>query len=231
MDNKKNTVLLTVIAVATLLVAVVGATFAYFTAQGGTGSTANVTVTTGTAASSQFGSFGAINIYADATTFSDTGEWAGTADGERTKHTGTSTGNVSWTAPGATANTTPSEADRTFCYTAMLNITANNFEVSADNTEGKAELEFTAVKTPYNDTENPVTIIDKMDITTTDTDVKIPTTVGGSDYTHKIIAEAGQTKADDWSLTVTLVNYNFNQNENTGKNFTGVIKFDKVDCQ
>ena len=34
MDNKKNTILLTVIAVATLLVAVVGATFAYFTAQG-----------------------------------------------------------------------------------------------------------------------------------------------------------------------------------------------------
>ena len=32
MDNKKNTILLTVIAVATLLVAVVGATFAYFTA-------------------------------------------------------------------------------------------------------------------------------------------------------------------------------------------------------
>ena len=30
MENKKNTILLTVIAVATLLVAVVGATFAYF---------------------------------------------------------------------------------------------------------------------------------------------------------------------------------------------------------
>jgi hypothetical protein len=33
MENKSNTLLLTVIAVATLLVAVIGATFAYFTAQ------------------------------------------------------------------------------------------------------------------------------------------------------------------------------------------------------
>lgn len=47
--EKKNTVLLTVIAVATLLVAVVGATFAYFTATttpNGNGGEADVTTTT-----------------------------------------------------------------------------------------------------------------------------------------------------------------------------------------
>lgn len=47
--EKKNTVLLTVIAVATLLVAVVGATFAYFTATTtptGNGGTTDVTTTT-----------------------------------------------------------------------------------------------------------------------------------------------------------------------------------------
>ena len=47
--DKKNTMLLTVIAVATLLVAVVGATFAYFTATANTNNTtAGVTATTGT---------------------------------------------------------------------------------------------------------------------------------------------------------------------------------------
>ncbi len=48
--EKKNTVLLTVIAVATLLVAVVGATFAYFTAANGTNGNAagNVNVNTAT---------------------------------------------------------------------------------------------------------------------------------------------------------------------------------------
>lgn len=43
--EKKNTILLTVIAIATLLVAVVGATFAYFTAQVTTTNDANSTVT------------------------------------------------------------------------------------------------------------------------------------------------------------------------------------------
>ena len=43
--EKKNTILLTVIAVATLLVAVVGATFAYFTATTQTGTGAGTTAT------------------------------------------------------------------------------------------------------------------------------------------------------------------------------------------
>ena len=50
--DKKNTILLTVIAVATLLVAVVGATFAYFSVTGtGEGSTAAITSTTGSVGS------------------------------------------------------------------------------------------------------------------------------------------------------------------------------------
>lgn len=46
-NNKQNSVLLIIIAVATLLVAVVGATFAYFTANKPTGSTAEVKTTSG----------------------------------------------------------------------------------------------------------------------------------------------------------------------------------------
>ena len=45
--DKKNTMLLTVIAVATLLVAVVGATFAYFSVTGDQSATTNVTAKTG----------------------------------------------------------------------------------------------------------------------------------------------------------------------------------------
>lgn len=219
MENKKNTILLTVIAVATLLVAVVGATFAYFTATGSDSKEGNVTVTTGTAASSEFGTISAINIYADASTFNQTAAKA--EDGLRA-HTGTSEGTVSWTAPGAAGNKTPSEADRTFCYTATLNITANTFErTTALN--GKAELEFTAVK-------GDVTLIDKMDITTTKTNVQIPTGADSSEYTHKIIADAGVQKTDSWKLTVTLLNYDENQNVNAGKQFTGAIAFKKVNC-
>ena len=216
MENKKNTILLTVIAVATLLVAVVGATFAYFTAQGGSASQADVVANTGKAGSSSLGTFKAINIYADASNFAQ-----GKGD-----QTGTSTGTVSWTAPtNATGSTTGvTEADRTMCYTATLAITNNTFVVSKANTTSAAELEFTAVK-------GSETIIDKMNITTTKTNVQIPTTAGGKDYTHKLVADAGATVSDSWTLTVTLKNLGVDQNDNTGKNFEGAVKFDKTSCK
>ena len=219
MENKKNTILLTVIAVATLLVAVVGATFAYFTAQGGSGTTGTITVSTGTAASSDFGTFGAINIYADATTFAK-----GQPDA-----TGTSTGKVSWTAPGATTTTTPSLADRTFCYTADLVITANTFTKSAAAGASDKELYFTAVK-------NSETIISEQSLvelpagTAVIGTINIPTAAGGSTLKHTLTADAGKTVSDDWTLTVTLLNYDEDQNVNAGKQFTGAVKFDKTSC-
>lgn len=214
MENKKNTILLTVIAVATLLVAVVGATFAYFTAQGGSASQADVVVNTGKAGSSSLGTFKAINIYADATNFAQ-----GKGD-----QSGTSTGTVEWTAPTNVKGGEVAEADRTMCYTATLEITNNTFVKSAANTTDAAELEFTAVK-------GSTTIIDKMDITTTKTNVQIPTTAGGTDYTHKLVADAGVTVSDSWTLTVTLKNLGIDQNDNTGKNFEGAVKFDKTNCK
>ena len=219
MENKKNTILLTVIAVATLLVAVVGATFAYFTASGAQGTTGNVTVSTGTAASSEFGVIKALNLYADATTFAQGG-----AD-----VTGETTGSVKWTAPGATQEHTPDEAERSFCYTAALNITANTFTVSAANTEKLNELEFTAKK-------GEKVLLDKVSLVDMDTkagktgSINIPTTADGSEYTHKLIADAGASLTDEWTITVTLKNLDMNQNENTGKQLTGQIAFTKVSC-
>src|SRR5574344_1462561 len=52
--ERKNTVLLTVIAVATLLVAVIGATFAYFTATAGGSGTTPVSVTTSSVGATSF---------------------------------------------------------------------------------------------------------------------------------------------------------------------------------
>ncbi len=219
MENKKNTILLTVIAVATLLVAVVGATFAYFTASGAQGTTGNVTVSTGTAASSEFGVIKALNLYADASTFAQGG-----AD-----VTGETTGTVKWTAPGATQEHTPDEAERSFCYTAALNITANTFTVSAANTEKLNELEFTAKK-------GEKVLLDKVSLVDMDTkagktgSINIPTTADGSEYTHKLIADAGASLTDEWTITVTLKNLDMNQNENTGKQLTGQIAFTKVNC-
>ncbi len=216
MENKKNTILLTVIAVATLLVAVVGATFAYFTAQGGSASQAPVTVSTGTAGSSSLGTFTAISIYADANSFA---QGKGNA-------TGTSTGTVAWTAPGVAADASSNdltEADRSFCYTASLAVTKNDFVYSSTNTDHAAELTLTAKK-------NDVVVLDGKDITVGTASVSIPTEKDGDVMTHKLVAEAGATKSDKWELTVTLVNLGVDQNDNTSKQFTGAVKFDKTNC-
>lgn len=211
MDNKKNTILLTVIAVATLLVAVVGATFAYFTAQGGDAVSKQVNVITGTAGNSSFAIDGAINIYADATTFA---QGKGNA-------TGSSNGTVSFTAPGAAGGQTPDAADLQFCYSVSLNITANDFVYTVDESTPELTLDVTKEGTA---------VIAAMDITTKKGEIKIPTTAGETNYVHKITAAAGDTVTEAWKTTVTLINLDSDQNTNTGKNLTGVLKFDKANC-
>ena len=211
MDNKKNTILLTVIAVATLLVAVVGATFAYFTAQGGDAVSKQVNVITGTAGNSSFAIDGAINIYADATTFA---QGKGNA-------TGSSNGTVSFTAPGTAGGQTPDAADLQFCYSVSLNITANDFVYTVDESTPELTLDVTKEGTA---------VIAAMDITTKKGEIKIPATAGETNYVHKITAAAGATVTEAWKTTVTLINLDSDQNTNTGKNLTGVLKFDKANC-
>ena len=60
--------------------------------------------------------------------------------------------------------------------------------------------------------------------------INIPTTANGSEYTHKLVADAGASLTDNWTITVTLKNLDMNQNENTGKQLTGQIAFTKVKC-
>ena len=211
MENRKNTILLTVIAVATLLVAVVGATFAYFTAQGGSSVQTPVNVTTSTTSNGSFQTSGAITINANQENF---GQDAG-------DQTGQATGTVTYTASGTQASN--------FCYTVTLDITANNFEYT---TEGSTpELTFTAEKEANAASiTSPTTLINAQDITTVTSDIQIPNAVSGSDYVHKISAGQGATVNDQWRFTVTFVNLDSDQNENTGKSFTGQIVFAQTDC-
>lgn len=226
MENRKNTILLTVIAVATLLVAVVGATFAYFTAQGGDAVSKDVSVKTNTTNSAAFKIDSAISITADQDTF---GQDAGDRDG----------------STHATAEFQASDAAAAdFCYNVTLNVTLNDFEKCAEDAEGcnlldtvtdknAAELVFTAKKTVgKTETEagTETTLVNAQDITKTTTDIKIPNAVGGTDYEHKISVAAGVKAVDNWDFTVTFVNLGHDQNYNAGKTFTGAITFDKVTC-
>ena len=214
MENKKNTILLTVIAVATLLVAVVGATFAYFTAQGGTTAQTPVNVTTAQTSNGSFSTSGAITINATQENF---GQGKG-------NQVGTATGTVTYTASSTAASN--------FCYTVGLQVTANNFEYTTE--ESTPELTFTARKSANAaNLDSATTLIDAQDITTTtaSTTIQVPTSVGGGEYNHQINATQGQKITDQWDFTVTLVNLSSDQNENTGKSFTGQIVFTHVDCE
>ena len=77
--SKKNAIVLSIVAVVTLITLVVGATYAYFKAQGGTGSSADVNVTTYTTDMLTFTTGNAISLYADQTSF---GQEKGSLSGE-----------------------------------------------------------------------------------------------------------------------------------------------------
>ena len=215
MENRKNTILLTVIAVATLLVAVVGATFAYFTAQGGSSVQTPVNVNTAQTSNGSFVTNGSITINANQENFY---EGAG-------NQTSTATATVTYTASSTAASN--------FCYTVGLQVTANNFVYTTAPTN-TPELTFTARKSANAaDLTSATTMINQRDITTTtaSTTIQVPNTAEGSEFIHKIDATQGQTINDQWDFTVTLVNLSSDQNENTGKSFTGQIVFTHVECE
>ena len=249
MENRKNTILLTVIAVATLLVAVVGATFAYFTAQGGRTATTNVNVKTSTSSSSSFQLGESLKIDANQDNF----------DTEEALHqTATQTGTVTWTPSNAAE-----DDDLNFCYSVNLNVDTNTFEYIDEEVRNEAQTAGTTIDASWDNTPELVFTISKnsteiktgitgltyanvdasktgtrpavngWDITewgtTGATSVVIPGNSTNQQY-HQITSTAGTAKTDNWSITATLINLDVDQQHNTDKSFTGTLVFAQVDC-
>ncbi len=221
MDNRKNTILLTVIAVATLLVAVVGATFAYFSAQGGGTAFDNIEVKTEAAASSSFSIDKNIAILANMDNFNE--------DNGETQHD-TMTGTVEFTAGTGTG------AQTEFCYTAAL-AWAGMSKDFVDTGSAEADLTLTVTKkTGWNGSgyDSTTTIWDNVDITTSDlraSFTNIPTTTDGGEYTHSFTASAGKMAREQILVTVSF-NYDpdNNQTANAGKTLNGTLTFTQAAC-
>ena len=202
--EKKNTISYTVIAIIVLLVAVIGATFAYFQAQIGAGATANVTVTTQTTDSL---AFNAANITVGPVTQANFGSGAG---------------NKSQSGSASVVLTASNTGSSTYCYTAGLSVTSNDFVYTVNNST--PELTVTASK-------NGTNVISNYDITTLTTGtVSFPTALNGSTTKHTITATPSSTTTDSWLVTVTFINLNSDQQANTGKTFSGNVVFTKVTC-
>ncbi len=211
--ERKQTLLLTVIAVATLLVAVVGATFAFFTASGTGSADSEVTVTTS--------SIDTVNTTASNLTLQvglTDMLLANGRDDYSARKQATSTITMSaGTGTGGGTNT----------CTYDLSYTPNSgqdFTQSAANTGGLNELTISAVATNPGSgvsSDNAVTEFSLDGITTEQTLID-----GGT------FAVSGVSNTDvlTWTFTVTFYNLAVDQSDNAGATFGGTLSFKNVTC-
>ena len=209
MKNKKA-ITLSVIASLILLSLIIGATYAYFQASGGDGTSANLRVTTYTTDIITFEVGSNVNIETNATLFSHgKGNASGTTFARAT----------------LTANNKTNSATEN--YNLFLNVSDNTFAYSVDTKTPELIL---TIKDKSN---NEVTSIEGLTYKTV-TDGK-GTTIKGFDITNKnglltlfnkdIITTS--TTVEEWNVTVTFVNYNKDQTKNAGKKFDAQLIISK----
>ena len=207
MENKKQAIILSVVAIVTLLSLILGATYAYFQASGNSGSSTNVNVTTYTSDLLTFEIGNDIAVYADQTSF---------ASGK-----GNATGSTFAKAT-LVANNKTNEATKN--YYVYLNISENTFTYTQN--ESTPELLLTIKDTSGNEITSITSLTHK-----TVTDGK-GASISGFDITTKsgVITlfdnreiTATPTKTEEWNITVTFVNYNANQTGNAGKSFNAKL--------
>ena len=210
MKNKKA-ITLSIIASIILLSLIIGATYAYFQASGGDGTSANLRVTTYTTDIITFEVGSNINIETNATLFS---QGKGNASG------------TTFARATLTANNKTNSATEN--YNLFLNVSDNTFVYSVDTNTPELIL---TIKDKSN---NEVTSIEGLTYKTV-TDGK-GTTIKGFDITKKsglvtILNNreitTTSTKTEQWNVTVTFVNYNANQAGNAGKNFSAKLMIQK----
>ena len=207
MENKKQAIILSVVAIVALLSLILGATYAYFQASGNSGSSTNVNVTTYTSDLLTFEIGDDIAVYADQTSF---------ASGK-----GNATGSTFAKAI-LTANNKTNTATKN--YYVYLNISENTFTYTQN--ESTPELLLTIKDTSGNEITSITSLTHK-----TVTDGK-GASISGFDITTKsgVITlfdnreiTANPTKTEEWNITVTFVNYNANQTGNAGKSFNAKL--------
>ncbi len=207
MQKEKKTLVLSVIAVVTLIIVVVGATYAYFMAQGGASANTNVNVQTNTTDNLSFSVGEAINITATQANFA--------------QGLGNQAGSTTATAT-LTANNATNTATRN--YYLYLNITSNDFEYTVD--EETPEL----ILTVTDPDGSPVENISGLDyVTVGDGDNQ----VSGFDITtaselitlasNYEITATTDPEIQEWTITVTFVNLETDQVGNAGKTFVATV--------
>lgn len=221
--DRKNTLVLTVVSIATLLVAVVGATFAYFTATVG-GEAQNVVTVTTSSTSSTFTAY-STPLTLDVT-IEDMLENDGNDDYSIYKSSESTASIEAKKVAGGTAVCTydliyTPEEEGYFNYSDG-NVSVNKLkELTISGTakiSGDNASEATTTATSFAET-------DLAGITSQ------TTLVSNASFTLDAIGDIEKTATLTWSFDARFYNLGIDQNSNADKTFGGIIGFDNLDCQ
>ncbi len=200
--NKKNAIVLSIVALVTLITLVVGATYAYFKAQGGEGSSSKVDVITATTDLLTFKIDKAINISISQSELKKGGTDVSDSTGAHATLTASNSKNVEKT---------------TRSYNIYFVIDTNDFEYTTQ--DGTPELYLNVTDPNGNKLENITGLVHYQkgfDITTrTGGFLLVP------DY--DIEATRGNTITQDWKVEVTFANLDTDQSKNMGKSLSGKL--------
>ena len=200
--SKKNAIVLSIVAVVTLITLVVGATYAYFKAQGGTGGSSDVNVITATTDLLTFKIDKAINIGISQSGFKKGNPDASDSTGAHATLTASNSKNVEKT---------------TRSYNIYFVIDTNDFEYTTQ--DGTPELYLNVTDPNGNKLENITGLVHY------DKGFDITTRTGGfllvPDY--DIEATRGNTITQDWKVEVTFANLDTDQSKNMGKSLSGKL--------
>ena len=196
---RKKYLALSFLGVITLILVVVGATYAYFTAQGGTSANTNVNVQTATTDNLSFQVGSAISLTANQEDF---GQGTGNKSGE------------TFARATLTANNATNNATRN--YYVYLDITSNNFEYTT--ADEQAELLLKIINPDGTEVTSISGLTRKTSGGETGFDITVSTGLITIADNYEIVSTG--TVTQDWTVEVIFVNLNSDQNANTGKSFT-----------
>ncbi len=198
-NNEKKVLALSFLGVITFIAVVVGATYAYFTAQGGGSANTNVNVQTSTTDNLSFQVGSAISLTANQEDF---GSGAGNKSGE------------TFARATLTANNATNNATRN--YYVYLNIESNDFEYTTEDNQAELLLKVT----DPDGTE--VTTLGSLERKTSGdvTGFDITTQTGLITIADNYEIVSTGTVTQDWTVEIIFANLDSDQNANTGKSFS-----------
>ena len=209
--NKKQALILSIVAVVALIALVVGATFAYFKAQGGTGKSTDVKITTYTTDMLTFITGNAISLYADQSSFgSDKGSLSGETFAKAT----------------LVANNKTNEA--TDNYYVYFNIENNTFKYTLG--EDKPELILTVTGPDGNEVTSLPELTHKVVQDRENKSISgfdVTTTNGLITIANKKTITATPSKEEQYTLKLTFVNYEGDQTENAKSTLSAKVIIQK----